>query len=115
MLCEHNPGAEEGSSTGVGGVCCVPRKAGVGRERGIFQDINFARGFPLPMGFSERSANICLLLPTCLDTNMMVWARGRVAYEVFQGVNFARGFPLPMGFSERIVTNMSASADKLGH
>ena len=46
---------------------------------------------------------------------MMVWARGRVAYEVFQGVNFARGFPLPMGFSERIVTNMSASADKLGH
>ena len=87
----------------------------MGRERGIFQDINFARGFPLPMGFSERSANICLLLPTCLDTNMMVWARDRVAYEVFQGVNFARGFPLPMGFSERIVTNMSASADKLGH
>ena len=103
-LCQHNPGAEEGSSTGVGGVCCVPRQAGVGRERGIFQSINFARGFPLPMGFSERNANICLLLPTCLDTNMMVWAGGRVAYEVFQNINFARGFPLPMGFSERSAT-----------
>ena len=34
------------------------------------------------MGFSERNANICLLLPTRLDTDMMVWARGPVAYEV---------------------------------
>ena len=86
----------------------------MGRERGIFQSINFATGFPLPMGFSGRNANICLLLPTCLDTNTMVWAGGRVAYEVFQSINFARGFPLPMGFSEGRVTNMSASAGKLG-